>query len=183
MILNLVYKWFSTLDSTNCCFQQITLCYLVNLSAILRQDPGGTIRQFMKFFLLLDIPQLPVRGIILEWKHLGTAATQPQNWRPHKVTEKWRWVLRCVVCKSCHGSDDSIIAQYSTNSVHREVHGMVSMGRGPPVDVMCRWLSTFVHIVYVNLNISFIKIWYVVLIFWAVYFRQQSTCFSFRNAV
>lgn len=116
MTLNLVCKWLSTLDSTNRCFQQITLFYLLNLSAILRQDPFVTIRQFTKFFLLLDIPQSPVSGIILEWKHLGTAATQPQNWRPHKVTEKGRWVLRCVVCKGCHGSDDSIIAQWQITS-------------------------------------------------------------------
>ncbi|CAI9582180.1 unnamed protein product, partial [Staurois parvus] len=77
--------------------------------------------------LLLNFPRSTV-GIIKKWKQLGTTATQPQNGRADKMTERG---LKCTVCRSCQLSAESIAKDLQTScclqistTVHRELHGM-----------------------------------------------------------
>ncbi|CAI9547203.1 unnamed protein product [Staurois parvus] len=45
-------------------------------------------KSIREMFLLLNIPQSTVSGIISKWKQLGTTATQPPSGRPRKMTER-----------------------------------------------------------------------------------------------
>ncbi|CAI9590412.1 unnamed protein product, partial [Staurois parvus] len=44
-------------------------------------------KSIREIFLLFNIPQSTVSGIITKWKQLGTTATQPRSGRPCKMTE------------------------------------------------------------------------------------------------
>ncbi|CAI9607825.1 unnamed protein product [Staurois parvus] len=54
-----------------------------------------------EIYLLLNIPQSTVSGIITKWKQLGTTATQPRSGRPRKMTEQGQRMLKCTELANC----------------------------------------------------------------------------------
>ena len=82
-----------------------------------------------------NIPQSAVSGIITKWKRLGTTAAQPRSGRPHKMTERGQRMLRRIVRRGRQLSAESVATdlqtlcglQISSRTVHRQLHGMVSM--------------------------------------------------------
>ncbi|CAI9570639.1 unnamed protein product, partial [Staurois parvus] len=86
--------------------------------------------------LLLSIPRSAVSGIITKWKQLGTAATQPQSGRLHKMTGWGQRMLKHTVNRSRQLSAESIAKDRQTlcglqinTTVRRELHGMGFHGR------------------------------------------------------
>ncbi|CAI9619639.1 unnamed protein product [Staurois parvus] len=81
--------------------------------------------------LLLNIPRSTVSGIMINWKQLGTTATQPPSGRPCNMTERGYSKLKRTVRRSRKLSAESIAKdlQISTTTVHRELHGMGFHGR------------------------------------------------------
>ncbi|CAI9579943.1 unnamed protein product [Staurois parvus] len=82
-------------------------------------------KSICEFFLLLNIPQSTVSGIITKWKKLGTTAARPRS-------EQGQCMLECTVHSSWQLSAESISKdlqtscglQISTTTVRRELHGM-----------------------------------------------------------
>ncbi|CAI9571066.1 unnamed protein product [Staurois parvus] len=83
-------------------------------------------------FLLLNITQLTVSGIITKWKQLRTTAIQPRSGRSRKMTEWGQRTLKRTVCRGHQLSAESIAKdlqtycdlQISTTTVHRDIHAM-----------------------------------------------------------
>ncbi|CAI9573462.1 unnamed protein product [Staurois parvus] len=68
------------------------ICERMGRSQELSEFKRGTVigchlcnKSIHEIFLLLNIPQSTVSGIITKWKQLGTTATQPRSGRPHKM--------------------------------------------------------------------------------------------------
>ncbi|CAI9556285.1 unnamed protein product [Staurois parvus] len=59
-------------------------------------------------FLLPNIPQSAVSGIITKWKQLGTTATKPPSGRPRKMIERGQRMLKHTVHRSRQLSAESI---------------------------------------------------------------------------
>ena len=87
----------------------------------------GTFRQTSA---LLELPRSTVSAVIGKWKRLGATMTQPRNGRPHKLTERDRRVLKCVLLKHCLSSVAALTTKFqtasgsniSTQTVRRELH-------------------------------------------------------------
>ncbi|CAI9621618.1 unnamed protein product, partial [Staurois parvus] len=84
------------------------ICERMGRSQELREFKRGTVRgchlcnkSIHEIFLLLNIPQSTVSGIITKWKQLGTTATQPRSGRPRKMTEQGQYMLKPTVRSSC----------------------------------------------------------------------------------
>ncbi|CAI9621619.1 unnamed protein product [Staurois parvus] len=114
------------------------ICERMGRSQELREFKRGTVRgchlcnkSIHEIFLLLNIPQSTVSGIITKWKQLGTTATQPRSGRPRKMTEQGQYMLKptCAKVTNCLQSiakdlQTSCGLQISTTTMHRELHGM-----------------------------------------------------------
>ncbi|CAI9603562.1 unnamed protein product, partial [Staurois parvus] len=82
-------------------------------------------KSICEIFLLLNIPQSTVSGIITKWKQLGTTATRPRS-------DRGQCILKHTVRRSCQLSAESITKdsqtmfglQINTKTVQRELHGM-----------------------------------------------------------
>ena len=85
-----------------------------------------------EMFLLLNIPQSTVSGIITKWKRLGTTRTQPRSGRPCKMMERGQRMLRRILHWGRQLSTESITTdlqtscslQISSRTVRRELRGM-----------------------------------------------------------
>ncbi|CAI9607455.1 unnamed protein product [Staurois parvus] len=64
---------------------------------------------------VLNIPLSTVSGIITKWKQLGTTATQPQNGRPRKMTDRGQHMLKHTVRRSRQLSEESIAKYLQTS--------------------------------------------------------------------
>ncbi|CAI9549263.1 unnamed protein product [Staurois parvus] len=76
--------------------------------------------------LLLNILQSTVSDILTKWKQLGTAETQPQSSRPHKMTEQGQLLLRCAEVANCRVNKDlqTLCGLQTSTTVCRELRGM-----------------------------------------------------------
>ncbi|CAI9602296.1 unnamed protein product, partial [Staurois parvus] len=119
------------------------ICDRMGRSQELNEFKHGTVigcylcnKSIREIFLLLNILQSTVSGIITKWKQPGTTATQPQSGRPRKITERGQHMLKHKVHRSLQLSAESIAKDLKTlcghqisTTVHRELHGMGFHGR------------------------------------------------------
>jgi len=112
------------------------ICSRMGGSQKLHQFQRGTVigcnKSSHEISSLRNIPQSTVSGILTKWKRLGTTARQPRSGRPHKMTERGQWMLRCMVRI---GRQLSAVNRYrlpnfiwpykiSSRTMRRELHGM-----------------------------------------------------------
>ena len=65
---------------------------------------------------LIEMPRSTVSAVIVKWKGLGATTAQQQSGRPHKLTERDRWVLKCAACKNCLSSVATLTTEFQTAS-------------------------------------------------------------------
>ncbi|CAI9601933.1 unnamed protein product [Staurois parvus] len=60
-------------------------------------------KSILEIYLLLNIPQSTVSGIITKWKQLVTTEIQPRSGRPRKMTERGQHVqsAHCAEVTNC----------------------------------------------------------------------------------
>ena len=84
----------------------------------------------------LELPRSTVSVVIVKWKCLWVTTAHPRSGRPHKLTERDHWVMKCVACKNHLSSFAAFTAEFRTASENNvstrtvwELHEMGFHGR------------------------------------------------------